>query len=281
MSSESLLGARAVRELLEEHDIRPRKSLGQNFVIDPNTIRKIVTLAQVSADDVVLEVGAGAGSLTLALAAVADRVVALEKDPDLIPVLEQVLGERDNIDVVRTDALEQDLSGLEATRMVANLPYNVAATVVLRTLETAPRIADLTVMTQREVGDRLAAGVGSKAYGLTSVLVAYFAEARVVGRVSRRAFWPEPNVDSVILKVVRRPIPEVSSEVLFPIVRAAFSQRRKMLRGSLRGIVGHPEQLEGALAKAGIEPTIRAEDLDLHGFVSLAEQLRPYLVSSR
>ena len=207
MSSESLLGARAVRELLEEHDIRPRKSLGQNFVIDPNTIRKIVTLAQVSADDVVLEVGAGAGSLTLALAAVADRVVALEKDPDLIPVLEQVLGERDNVDVVRSDALEQDLSGLEATRMVANLPYNVAATVVLRTLETAPRIVDLTVMTQREVGDRLAAGVGSKAYGLTSVLVAYFAEARVVGRVSRRAFWPEPNVDSVILKVVRRPIP--------------------------------------------------------------------------
>jgi len=281
MSSESLLGARAVRELLEEHDIRPRKSLGQNFVIDPNTIRKIVTLAQVSADDVVLEVGAGAGSLTLALAAVADRVVALEKDPDLIPVLEQVLSERDNVDVVRSDALEQDLSGLEATRMVANLPYNVAATVVLRTLETAPRIADLTVMTQREVGDRLAAGVGSKAYGLTSVLVAYFAEARVVGRVSRRAFWPEPNVDSVILKVVRRPTPEVSSEVLFPLVRTAFSQRRKMLRGSLRGIVGHPEQLEGALAKAGIEPTIRAEELDLHGFVSLSEQLRPYLVSSR
>jgi 16S rRNA (adenine1518-N6/adenine1519-N6)-dimethyltransferase len=281
MSSESLLGARAVRELLEEHDIRPRKSLGQNFVIDPNTIRKMVTLAQIEPDEVVLEVGAGAGSLTLALAAVADRVVALEKDPDLIPVLEQVLGARDNIDVVLSDALERDLSGLDATRLVANLPYNVAATVVLRTLQTAPGISDLTVMTQREVGDRLAAGVGSKPYGLTSVLVAYFAEARVVARVSRRAFWPEPTVDSVILKVVRRSTPGIPSEILFPIVRAAFSQRRKMLRGSLRGVVDHPEQLEGALAKAGIEPTIRAEELDLHGFVSLAEHLRPYLATAR
>ena len=281
MSSESLLGARAVRELLEQHDIRPRKSLGQNFVIDPNTIRKMVSVAQIEADDVVLEVGAGAGSLTLALAALADRVVALERDPDLIPVLEQVLGGRDNVDVLRSDALEQDLSGLDATRLVANLPYNVAATVVLRTLETAPKIADLTVMTQREVGERLAAGVGSKAYGLTSVLVAYHAVARVAAQVSRRAFWPEPNVDSVILKVVRRPPPEVPSEVLFPIVRAAFSQRRKMLRGSLRGIVAHPEHLEDALAKAGIDPTIRAETLDLHGFVSLAEHMRPYLVSAR
>jgi len=279
MSFDSLLGARAVRELLEEHHIRPRKALGQNFVIDPNTIRKMVTLAGVDADDVVLEVGAGAGSLTLALARIARRVVALEKDPDLIPVLEQALGVRDNVEVVHADALEHDLARLVANRLVANLPYNVAATVVLRTLESAPGIADLTVMTQREVGERLAAGVRSKAYGLTSVLVAYFAEAKVVARVSRKAFWPEPKVDSVIVRLVRRAPPAVPSDVFFAVARAAFSQRRKMLRGSLRGIVESPELLEDALAKAGIAATIRAEELDLQGFATLAENVRPFLAS--
>lgn len=276
-SDSPLLGARKVRGLLDEHGIRPRKAWGQNFVIDPNTIRKMVTLAQVEPDDSVVEVGAGAGSLTLALAMVARRVVALEKDTKLIPVLEQVLQGHDNVKIIQGDALEHDLGALEVEQMVANLPYNVAATVVLRALEGAPGIASLTVMTQREVGERLAAGAGSKAYGLSSVLVAYFAEARMVARVSRRAFWPEPNVDSVIVRLVRRPSPAVPQDVFFAVARAGFAQRRKMLRGSLRAVVDPADRLEGALSKAGIDPTIRAEELDHQGFVALAEQLRPLI----
>ncbi|MGI8709318.1 MAG: 16S rRNA (adenine(1518)-N(6)/adenine(1519)-N(6))-dimethyltransferase RsmA [Actinomycetota bacterium] len=279
-SDSPLLGTRRVRELLDEHGVRPRKALGQNFVIDPNTIRKMVALAQVGPDDAIVEVGAGAGSLTLALAMVARRVVALEKDIKLIPVLEQVLQGRDNVKTIRGDALEHDLGALGADHLVANLPYNVAATVVLRALEGAPGITSLTVMTQREVGERLAAGAGSKAYGLSSVLVAYFADARVVARVSRRAFWPEPNVDSVIVRLVRRPSPAVPQDVFFAIARAGFAQRRKMLRGSLRGVVDQPDRLEGALSKAGIDPTIRAEELDLEGFVALAEQLRPFIAKA-
>ncbi|MDQ3620446.1 MAG: 16S rRNA (adenine(1518)-N(6)/adenine(1519)-N(6))-dimethyltransferase RsmA [Actinomycetota bacterium] len=280
MSSDSLLGARKVRELLDEHGVRPRKALGQNFVIDPNTIRKMVALAQVGPDDAVIEVGAGAGSLTLALTMVARRVVAFEKDPKLIPVLEQVLEGRDNVEIVQGDALEHDLGAVDAEHLVANLPYNVAATVVLRALEAAPGIASLTVMTQREVGERLAAGAGSKTYGLSSVLAAYFAEARVVTRVSRRAFWPEPNVDSVIVRLVRRPRPAVPQDVFFAIARAGFAQRRKMLRGSLRGVVDPPDRLDGALSKAGIDPTIRAEELDHQGFVALAEHLRPFIAKA-
>jgi len=279
-SDSPLLGARKVRELLDEHGIRPRKALGQNFVIDPNTIRKMVAFAQVAPDDSVVEVGAGAGSLTLALAMVARRVVALEKDTKLIPVLEQVLQGHGNVEIIQGDALEHDLRALEVEHLVANLPYNVAATVVLRALEGAPEIASLTVMTQREVGERLAAGAGSKAYGLSSVLVAYFAEARVVTRVSRRAFWPEPNVDSVIVRLVRRPSPAVPQEVFFAVARAGFAQRRKMLRGSLRAVVDPPDRLEGALSKAGIDPTIRAEELDHLGFVALAEQLRPFIAKA-
>lgn len=279
-SDSPLLGARKVRGLLDEHGIRPRKAWGQNFVIDPNTIRKMVTLAQVEPDDSVVEVGAGAGSLTLALAMVARRVVALEKDTKLIPVLEQVLQGHDNVKIIQGDALEHDLGALEVEQMVANLPYNVAATVVLRALEGAPGIASLTVMTQREVGERLAAGAGSKAYGLSSVLVAYFAEARMVARVSRRAFWPEPNVDSVIVRLVRRPSPAVPQDVFFAVARAGFAQRRKMLRGSLRAVVDPADRLEGALSKAGIDPTIRAEELDLQGFVALAEQLRPFIAKA-
>ena len=188
MKTPDLLGPKRLQELFRRHGVRPRKSLGQNFVIDPNTIRKVIDIAAVDPEARVLEIGAGAGSLTLGLAAAAAHVTAVEVDPGLLPILAEVVSELPHVDIVAGDALTMDLTSLRADRMVANLPYNVATPVVLRILEHAPQITDLVVMTQREVGERLAAAPGSKVYGAPTVAAAFFAEARVAGSVSRRAF---------------------------------------------------------------------------------------------
>jgi 16S rRNA (adenine1518-N6/adenine1519-N6)-dimethyltransferase len=273
--SRAPLGARALMDALARHGVRPAKSLGQNFVVDPNTIRKVVAAAKLQETDRVLEIGAGAGSLTVALASCA-HVIALERDPRLIPVLEELFAGAPNVDVVEADALHVDLGTFGANRMVANLPYNIAATLVVKTLDEAPDVDVSTVMTQREVGERLAAGVGSKAYGLTSVMVRFFARAEVVARISRRAFYPIPNVDSVLVRVTRETTKGeagVDKDRFFSVVRTAFGQRRKTLRNSLGPLAGSASAAEELLARAGIDPGLRAEDLDVDAYIAIARSL--------
>lgn len=268
----SLLGARRLRAAFEAHGVRPTKSLGQNFVVDPNTIRKVVDVARVRADDRVLEIGAGAGSLTLGLAAAAAHVVAVELDARLLPVLGEMLTAVGNVEVVAADAMTVSLGGIDATKLVANLPYNIAVPVVMRVLQEAPQISELVVMTQREVGERLAAQPGSKAYGQVSVIVRYFGTPSVAAKISRRAFWPVPGVDSVLVRIQREDPPDVAPDVLIPVVRAAFAQRRKTIRNTLAaaGFGG----IDAALASGGIDPGSRAEQLSLDDFVAVANSVR-------
>jgi 16S rRNA (adenine1518-N6/adenine1519-N6)-dimethyltransferase len=262
-----------VRALLDEHDVRPSRALGQHFLIDPNTARRVVRLAGVSAGDRVLEIGAGVGSLTLALVAAGARVPALEHDRRLVPVLQSVLGDADDVTVERADALTWDLAGLGdgPWACVSNLPYNVAVPVVARLLDDAPQVTSILVMVQREVGERLVARAGTREYGAISVKVAYYAEARLAGTVPRTVFLPRPRVDSVLVRLVRRSAPPVavpSSTDLFELVRAGFAQRRKMLRRSLRAALG--ARVDAVLAAAGVAPTARAESLDLDAWAAVA-----------
>ena len=249
------------------------KSLGQNFVIDPNTIRKIVDIAEVTSDDDVLEIGAGAGSLTLELARRARKVTALEVDERLRPVLENTLESVSNVEVVYEDVLGSDLGRFAASKVVANLPYNIAAQTVIKLLQEAPQLTHIYVMTQREVGERLAAGPGSKTYGLTSVLVAFYATATVAGRISRTVFFPAPSVDSVLVRVVRRPsLPTDIEERFVELARAAFGQRRKNMRNSLASVAPATE-IERALADASIPADARPETLGVAEFIELARAL--------
>ncbi|MFN2587471.1 MAG: 16S rRNA (adenine(1518)-N(6)/adenine(1519)-N(6))-dimethyltransferase RsmA [Actinomycetota bacterium] len=269
-----LLGPRRLRELLDEHGVRPSKSLGQNFVIDPNTIRKVVSVAGVGRGDHVLEVGAGAGSLTLGLAQTVSAVTAIEFDRSLHPVLAETLRGLDNVEVVHADATKLDWSRVEASALVANLPYNIATPLVLDALAGAPSLRTLTVMTQREAGERLAAGPGSKAYGHVSVVVAYHGHAAVAGAISRKVFFPEPNVDSVLVRFVRRErLRSPDPERLFSMTRTAFSQRRKTLRNSLGPLAGPPERVEDALRAVGVAPTARPEELGIDEWLALERQL--------
>lgn len=273
-TSGALLGPRRLRQLLDQHGVKPRKALGQNFVVDPNTIRKIVNRSGVSTDDHVLEIGAGAGSLTLGLAAVAARVIAVELDHRMLPILTEAVGDLTNVDIVEADAMSLDLASIAATRMVGNLPYNIATPLVLRMLERAPQLADLTVMTQKEVGDRLAAVPGGKSYGQVSVLVRYFAETKVVARISRQAFWPVPGVDSVVVRLRRRAdVLDVPFDRLAAVVKTAFSQRRKTLRNTLAALAVPTAGIEEILRAAGIDPGARAEEIDLDGFAAIARAL--------
>ena len=264
-----------IAQLLSAHGLRPSRALGQNFVADPNTVRRIARLAELSPGDQVLEIGAGLGSLTLALAETGAHVVALETDRHLVPVLRSVV-EPSGVDVVEGDALTLDLGALLADRaeppwsLVANLPYNVATPLVLRTLTEVPAVTRQLVMVQREVGERMAAAAGEPAYGAVSVRIAYFAHAEVVGRVPASVFVPRPRVESVLVRIVRRPEPAVdpalvSYERLDAVVRAGFGQRRKMLRRSLAGVV-EPD----AFARAGVRPEARAEELDVAAWGRLA-----------
>jgi 16S rRNA (adenine1518-N6/adenine1519-N6)-dimethyltransferase len=271
-----------VRSLLTEHGLHPSRALGQNFLVDPNTARRIARLADVGVGDRVLEIGPGLGSLTLALAATGAEVRALELDRHLIPALESVVADCPGVTVEQGDALEYDFaSGLGASTSdgsdwvcVSNLPYNVATTVVLRLLDEAPRVERLLVMVQREVGERLAAGPGSRVYGAVSVRVAYHAEARVVGAVPPTVFHPRPKVDSALVRIDRRATPAVSvddPDAMFALVRAGFAQRRKMLRRSLRGVLG--DRVEAVLAGAGIDPSLRAESLGIDAWAALAREV--------
>jgi 16S rRNA (adenine1518-N6/adenine1519-N6)-dimethyltransferase len=269
----------SVRDLLAAHGCRPSRALGQHFLADPNVAEKIVRLADVGAGDRVVEIGPGIGSLTVALAAAGAQVVALELDQHLLPVLEEVLADApraDSVAVVRGDGLTADfraLTGGERWACVSNLPYNVATPMVVRLLEEFPEMRRCLVMVQREVGERLVAGPGTKAYGAVSVKVAYYAEARIVGTVAATVFVPPPNVDSALVRLDRRDEPPVdvpSAEALFSLVRSGFAQRRKTLRRSLRPVLG--DRTDAVLGAAGIDGQARAESLTLTDWARLCRE---------
>lgn len=270
-----MLTRRDVVALLEAHGLAPSRALGQNFVVDPNTIRKVVDLAAVGPGDPVVEIGAGLGSLTTALAEAGAEVTAIEMDKHLVPVLGEVLAGT-SVRIVEADAREVDwetlLSGHDRWSLVANLPYNIATPLVADLLDFVPAIDRMLVMVQREAAERLAAPPGGKTYGIPSVKVAYWATAEVVARVSPNVFLPRPNVESALVRIVRRPAPatDADPERLFALVRAGFGQRRKMLRRSLSGLVA-PEGFE----RAGVAPESRAEDLDVQAWGRLAGALAP------
>ncbi len=259
-----------VRRLLDEYGLAPSRARGQNFVVDPNTVRRIARLAGVGDGDRVVEIGAGLGSLTLALAETGASVTAIEVDSGLLPALRRVV-EPAGVTVIEGDALRLDWSSLLGEGpwvLVANLPYNVATPLVADLLDGVPAISRMLVMVQREVAERLAARPGDDAYGAVSVKVAYWATAKVVGRVPATVFHPVPNVESALVRIDRRPAPavgDVDREWLFSLVRAGFGQRRKMLRRSLASLVS-PD----AFVAAGIRPEARAEELGVEDWGRLA-----------
>jgi 16S rRNA (adenine1518-N6/adenine1519-N6)-dimethyltransferase len=264
------LSRRQIADLLAAHELRPSRALGQNFVADANTVRRIARLAGVGPGDHVVEIGAGLGSLTLALAETGASVVAVETDRFLVPVLREVVDDA-GVRVVEGDARTLDwpslLAGGDRWALVANLPYNVATPLVVDLLEDVPAIDRMLVMVQREVGERLAAGAGDDAYGAVSVKVGYWATATVVGRVPPTVFVPQPRVESALVRIDRRSPPDlgVDYETLFAVVRAGFAHRRKMLRRALAGVVP-----PSAFAAAGVPPEARAEELDLAAWGRLA-----------
>lgn len=267
------LTSRQVSDLLSAHHVSPSRALGQNFVADPNTVRRIARLAGVGLGDRVIEIGPGLGSLTLALADTGASVVAVEADRHLIPVLGEVLAGT-SVEVLHGDALKLDWSGLlgEAPGwvMVANLPYNVATPLIADILDGVAVIERMLVMVQREVGERLCAGPGDPAHGAVSVKVAYWATAAIVGRVPASVFVPRPRVESVLVDIRRRPAPAVDPNLvppseMFALVRAGFATRRKMLRRSLAGRV-----TPAAFEAAGVAPESRAEELDIGAWGRLA-----------
>jgi 16S rRNA (adenine1518-N6/adenine1519-N6)-dimethyltransferase len=274
----ALLGASEVRALAERHGIRPTKQWGQNFVVDGNTVRRIVRVSGVGPDDVVVEVGPGLGSLTLALLPVVRRVVAVEVDPVLAAALPGTVATHapalvDRLEVVTDDALAvTELPGPPPTALVANLPYNVSVPVVLHLLERFPSLERVLVMVQLEVAERLAAGPGSRTYGVPSVKAAWYADVRLAGRVPRGVFWPVPNVDSGLVGLTRRDPPSTSAsrEEVFGVVDAAFAQRRKTLRAALSGWAGSPAAAEAALVAAGVDPRTRGEQLGVADFARIA-----------
>ncbi len=261
-----------VRALLDRHRISPKRSLGQNFVVEPNTVRRIAELAAVGPGDRVLEIGPGVGSLTLALVETGAEVTAVEIDDVLAGVVAEVTAGR-AVRVVHADAMTVDWSdvlGDGPWHLVANLPYNVSVPLVCDLLDDVPAIDSMVVMVQREVADRLVAAPGDGAYGLPSVKVAYHAEARMVGRVPPSVFLPRPRVDSALVRIERRSSPAVEGdpEILFALVRAGFGQRRKMVRRSLAGLI----DVE-TIGAAGVDPTARAEALTLDDWATLAREV--------
>lgn len=277
MSDVRLLGPAEIRDLAELLDVTPTKKLGQNFVIDGNTVRRIVRVGEVEAGDVVVEVGPGLGSLTLGLLEAGARVLAVEIDGRLaeqlpVTVAQMAPEATDRLAVVHRDALAVTELPEQPDRLVANLPYNVSVPVLLHLLEHFPSLRSGVVMVQAEVGHRIAAQPGSKVYGTPSVKAAWYGTWRTAGNVSRQIFWPVPNVDSVLVAFERHATPPGSEELrlrTFELVDAAFQQRRKTLRQSLARVYGDPTAAAEALEAAGLSPSLRGEQLSFDDFARL------------
>ncbi len=272
----TLLGPAEIRQLAAQLNVRPTKALGQNFLHDANTIRRIVRAAELEPGETVLEIGPGLGSLTLGLLAAGHPVVAVEVDATLADALPATIAERlpaAQLTVLNADALRLAEVPGAPSALVANLPYNVAVPVVLHLLEVVPSLQRGLVMVQAEVADRLAAAPGSKVYGVPSVKVAWYAAATRAGAVPASVFWPAPNVESGLVRLLRRPPPVTSASraQVFAAVDAAFAQRRKTLRAALAGWAGSAAAAEQALHAAGIDPQARGETLDVNQFARLAE----------
>ncbi|AWB86997.1 16S rRNA (adenine(1518)-N(6)/adenine(1519)-N(6))-dimethyltransferase RsmA [Mycetocola zhujimingii] len=276
----TLLGPAEIRDLAELLDVQPTKKLGQNFVVDANTVRRIVKVAKVAAGEHVVEVGPGLGSLTLGLLEVGASVVAVEIDSRLagqLPRTVELMQPDADLTVISADAMRiTELPG-DPTRLVANLPYNISVPVLLHLLEHFPSITAGVVMVQAEVGHRLAAEPGSKVYGSPSVKASWYGHWRTAGNVSRQVFWPVPNVDSVLVAFERRTDAIGTEEerlTTFQLVDAAFQQRRKMLRQSLGQVLGGSQAATDAMVAAGIAPTARGEELTVHDFLAIARNVR-------
>ena len=282
MGESRLLGPAEIRELAAELDVTPTKKLGQNFLHDPNTVRRIVAAAEVSPDDHVVEVGPGLGSLTLGLLDTVASVTALEIDPRLAGRLPATAGEfapefAERLSVINTDALQVKRSDFTVapTALVANLPYNVSVPVLLHVLAELPSIRRVLVMVQKEVADRLAAQPGSKIYGVPSVKAAFYGDVARAGTIGKNVFWPAPNIESGLVRIdVAADAPRELREAVFPLVDAAFAQRRKTLRSTLSGIYGTAAAAEEALRAAGIDPGLRGEKLTVEDFIRLGEARR-------
>ena len=275
----TLLGAAEIREIAARIGVSPTKKLGQNFVVDANTCRRIVKVADVNSDDVALEIGPGLGSLTLALLEIAKSVVAVEIDSRLAQELPNTAAthgfESERLIVVNEDALTTESLPLDPTILVANLPYNVSVPVLLHILEKFPTIRSGVVMVQSEVADRLIAKPGSKTYGSPSVKATWWADMSGAGNVARQVFWPIPNVDSSLVRFIRHEAAgdEAQRALTFSVIDAAFAQRRKMLRGALSELFSG--EAEAMITKAGIDPTARGETLLLRDFMAIANTLEP------
>jgi 16S rRNA (adenine1518-N6/adenine1519-N6)-dimethyltransferase len=278
--ADGLLDPTAIRELARQLDLRPSKQRGQNFVTDANTVRRIVAASGVTADDIVLEIGPGLGSLTLGLLQAARRVIAIEIDDLLAAQLPRTVAawlpqQAGALTVINADALRVDTVPEPPTTVVANLPYNVAVPVLLHMLAAFDSWNRGLVMVQAEVADRLAAKPGSKSYGVPSIKVAWYAAAARVGTVSPTVFWPVPNVESGLVAIERREPPKTSAtrDQVFAVIDAAFGQRRKMLRSALAGLAGSPAAASAAVAAAGLDPKARGETLDVTDFARIAENI--------
>ena len=281
-----LLGAGDIRTRASEIGLRPTKQLGQNFVIDPNTIQRIVREADISPDDVVLEVGPGLGSLTVALLPKAAAVVVIEIDDKLAAALPQTVRKyvpafADRLIVQHADALRVTDVQPSPTTLIANLPYNISVPVLVHLFSSVPSLSHALVMVQREVGERIVASPGTKAYGVPSVKMQWFGDVRLAGSIPRTVFWPAPNVDSVLVRVDRKAPPPGSRTDVFTLVDAAFGQRRKMLRRALTPAYGSPSAIEAALESLGISGAARGEELSVTQFAGLAAVLpRTHTLSS-
>lgn len=272
-----LLGATEIRSLATELELRPTKKLGQNFVIDPNTIRKIVSAANLESTDKVVEIGPGLGSLTLGLLEKVHQLIAIEFDSKLAAKLSETLMQKapsSECQIVHADAMAVSSLDFEPDALVANLPYNISVPVILHFLEQFPSISKALVLVQAEVAARLVAGPGSKTYGSPSAKLAWYGKASAAGVVSRNIFWPVPNVDSALVFFEKRtePLEVQQRQEVFRVIDGAFSQRRKTLRQALSNWAGSPAKAEEILVRAGVSPQARGEDLGIDDFIEVAKQ---------
>lgn len=278
MSADALLGAADIRALAAKLDIKPTKTWGQNFVIDANTVRSIVRISGVTEADNIVEVGPGLGSLTLALLPIGTSTTVIEIDPKLAAQIPLTVKNRlpecaDRLNVVAMDAMKVTELPVAPTALVANLPYNVSVPVLLHLFTQFPTLQRALVMVQEEVADRLAAEPGSRIYGVPSVKARWFGEVKKAAKIGRNVFWPAPNVDSALVSIERHAVAPtgIDQSDLFACVDAAFSQRRKMLRGALAQWAGSAAQAESILTAAGIDPTLRGEQLTVDDFIKIAQ----------